>query len=173
MSEIWKDIPDYEDIYQVSNFGRVRNVIKGTIKKQVVSKTGYWVVNLWKNNISKVYKVHRLIAEAFIPNPEGKNEVNHIDLVKTNNMISNLEWTTHKENMQHAKKMGAMKNKYYGTGQSINMYTHDGNYIQTFEDYRSVYEYFGVTNDGVIYKVLNGQRRGMRGYTFRYAKQTF
>lgn len=170
--EIWKDIKGYEGIYQVSNKSRVRNIIKKTIKAQVISKTGYWVCNLWKNNISKVYKVHRLVAIAFIDNPQKKKTVNHIDGIKANNDIKNLEWATQKENMQHAKRMGFMKNKYKYTGKTIDMFTYDGVFVRSFDNYREVYNFFGVKIDGVIYKVINGQKKGMRGYTFKYAKQT-
>lgn len=107
MEEIWKDIEGYEGYYQVSNLGRVRSLdhidcrgrhIKGKTTKQLKDKDGYYYVQLNKNGVQTKKKVHRLVAIAFIPNPENKREVSHLDETKTNNQVSNLEWATSKEN---------------------------------------------------------------------------
>lgn len=111
--EIWKNIEDYEG-YMVSSLGRIKKLseviirkdgikmtIKEKIKTQTISKKGYYVVNLWKNNKSKSCYVHQLIAQAFIPNPENKPCVDHIDRNPLNNCISNLKWSTQKENMNN------------------------------------------------------------------------
>lgn len=118
MEEIWKDIPDYNG-YQVSNLGRVktldRTVIysnglkvkyKGKILKEFNHKHNYSCVNLWKNNKAKTFLIHRLVAQAFIPNPNYYNEINHIDNNRKNNVVSNLEWCTHKENENHKWNTG-------------------------------------------------------------------
>jgi hypothetical protein len=127
MSEIWKDIPEFEGFYQASNLGRIKRlfgVIKTkkrkrltwysmsekcetlTVQERILSPgkdfNGYFKVNLNKNGKSKNYFVHRLVALAFIPNPENKPQVNHKDLDKINNNLSNLEWVTHQENISHA-----------------------------------------------------------------------
>lgn len=117
MKEIWKDIAGYEGLYQVSNLGRVKsferrwrtgknNNIKRKHKEMIISKSkqikSYHVVTLYKNNIQTQKGVHRLVAKAFIPNPENKPQVNHKDGNKLNNHINNLEWVTIKENMRHA-----------------------------------------------------------------------
>lgn len=125
--EIWKDIKGYEGLYQVSSIGRVRSLdrvvdgchgsnqnIKGIIKHPSLSDTGYFVTTLYKNNLGSKKKIHRLKAIAFIPNPENKPFINHIDGVKTNNEISNLEWCTQKENIQHARNTGLMKESCSG-----------------------------------------------------------
>lgn len=91
MEEIWKDIGGFEGLYQVSNLGRVKRVTTGRVLKGMASGKGYLLVGLSKNNIRSVKTIHRLVAQAFIPNPENKPEVNHIDENKTNNMVSNLE----------------------------------------------------------------------------------
>jgi hypothetical protein len=91
MKEIWCDIKGYEGIYHVSNFGRIRN-IKGKIIKQQINKAGYFYVCLHYNKQRKYYTVHRLMAIAFLPNPENKKFVIHIDHNKQNNRISNLKW---------------------------------------------------------------------------------
>ena len=106
MIEEWKDIKGYEGLYQVSNLGRVKSLKFGKerILKTGVDRYGYISVNLYKNNKRKLCKVHRLVAEAFIPNLENKPEVNHLDEDKTNNMVSNLEWCTRNENVNNGTR---------------------------------------------------------------------
>lgn len=113
--EVWKDIVGYEDQYQVSSFGNVRSKdrtriarggctapIRGRMRKCKISKAGYMVTNLCKDAIKTHPSVHRLVALAFIPNPTDKPTVNHKDGNKLNNNVTNLEWSTHSEQMQHA-----------------------------------------------------------------------
>jgi hypothetical protein len=104
--EVWKDVPGYEGMYQASSFGRVRSPYqrgKGIYTlKPVMSSSGYFTVNIK----GKMPTVHRLVAKAFIPNPEVKRCVNHKDGIKTNNNLDNLEWVTHKENLHHAIGLG-------------------------------------------------------------------
>ena len=115
--EVWKDIEGYEGKYQISNIGRVRSLIssKGTpykipkILKIFLNDRGYSVLGLHKKGEFKQFRVHRLVAKAFIPNPENKQEVNHIDGNKQNNRADNLEWCTCSENIQHAFKTGLSK----------------------------------------------------------------
>jgi hypothetical protein len=117
--EVWKDIENFEGIYQISNFGRVKSLDrvidtrngKSTIKGVIVNPCGkpYLFVYLSKNNKSKYHAIHRLVAQAFIPNLENKPQVNHIDGDKTNNVVSNLEWVTQSENMLHAYRIGLEK----------------------------------------------------------------
>lgn len=99
--EIWKDIKDYEGLYQVSNYGRVRNTSRGNIRSPYLCEKRYYRIILYKNNKTKKPRVHRLVAQAFIPNPDNKAEVNHKDFNKVNNHIDNLEWTTGEENVSH------------------------------------------------------------------------
>ena len=104
--EIWQELENYEGLYEVSNFGNIKSlgnnkekcekIMKGTIAK------GYVRVTLRKNNIGKIWLVHRLIAKQFIPNLEKKEQVNHKNGIKSDNMVDNLEWNTSFENMQHA-----------------------------------------------------------------------
>lgn len=114
--EIWRDIKGYEGLYQVSNIGRIKSLYgwngKNHIKRERIlnpykrkdKRTTYprSVIKLVKGDIKKEYKVHRLVAEAFISNPEKKTQVNHIDGNPLNNNASNLEWTTDRENKIHA-----------------------------------------------------------------------
>lgn len=104
--EIWKDIEDYEGLYKVSNMGRVKSLNYRRTGKEGILKArdngnGYLYVFLCKEGIKKTYYVHRLVATAFIENPEGYTEVNHIDENKENNCMDNLEWVTCKENINH------------------------------------------------------------------------
>ena len=125
MEEIWKDIPGYEGQYQVSNLGRVKSLPRnvpgknGSIRHlpgKLLSPAdndsdGYKFVMLTKNSKSTHMLVHRLVATAFIPNPENKPQVNHKDCIPSNNELSNLEWSTQSENMVHASNNSTASKK--------------------------------------------------------------
>ncbi|MBQ4495039.1 MAG: HNH endonuclease [Selenomonadaceae bacterium] len=106
--EQWKPIPNYAGLYQVSTFGRVKSykTDKPRILRPVINKNNYLTVHLWQNNKVKMVTVHRLVALAFIPNPLVKPQVNHKDGCKLNACVSNLEWVTNAENIQHAFDTG-------------------------------------------------------------------
>ena len=99
-AEVWRDISGYEGYYQVSNFGRVRRVGKALIKPQN-NGNGYLTVGLSKNGRVKKAFIHRLVAQAFVDNPNGCNVVNHLDEDRTNNKADNLEWTTLTDNFKY------------------------------------------------------------------------
>lgn len=122
--EIWKEIPGYEGVYEVSDFGRVRSSKNKTTKsirsgerkwKQRIlrlktDKNGYKRISLWKNKQPKDFLVHRLVAMAFISKVEGKDYINHIDGQPSNNHVQNLEWCDHRENLMHAFENRLNKN---------------------------------------------------------------
>jgi hypothetical protein len=117
--EIWKDIPNYEGYYKVSNLGRVKRINSitshnHTRKERVLNQSNdnYRSVSLCKNNIKINFLVHRLVALTFLDKLNNKNFVNHKDGNKHNNNVENLEWCTRKENGEHASKYGLVKDQY-------------------------------------------------------------
>lgn len=120
--EKWKDVKGYEGKYKVSNLGRVKSIkrmvkhsdnSKRTNKERILIPidigNGYYRVTLYNGSGSKNIFIHRLVAEHFIPNPENKPEINHKDLDPSNNHKNNLEWSTRKENLSHAKENGVAR----------------------------------------------------------------
>ena len=114
MEEIWKDIPEYQGIYQISSLGNVKSQYynhmsgrkPGRLLKVSLTKNGYMSLELRMCDTNKRHLIHRLIAQAFIPNPENKPNVNHINGIRNDNRIENLEWCTQSENILHAFKIG-------------------------------------------------------------------
>lgn len=105
--EIWRDIAGYEGDYQVSTFGRIKSFKNG--KEKILKPTisgDYIRIELCKSGVQKQFSVHRLVAEAFIPNPKGKPCINQLDGNKFNNTVENFEWVTHSENIKHAFATG-------------------------------------------------------------------
>lgn len=112
MEEIWKDIPEYEGLYQASNFGRIKNIGKtGKILKGEIDEWGYIRVCLSKNNNHKKFKVHRLVLMAFCPTNDSKLQINHKDGNKKNNNLENLEWCTASYNTKHSYINGLNKTR--------------------------------------------------------------
>ena len=109
--EQWRPIQEFNGEYEVSNLGRVRSMkryygVVGRIMPQTIQRTGYYAVTFHMNNKAYCRKVHRLVIEAFKPNPDSLPCINHIDGNKLNNHIDNLEWCTYQHNMQHAVRTG-------------------------------------------------------------------
>lgn len=131
--EIWKPIKGYDGFYEVSNLGRVKSLdrigiypdrkvkIKGKILAKRIINHGYIGVVLYKDNKNKSISVHRIVAQAFIENPNNYNEVNHINLIKDDNRVENLEWCNRSQNMLHAGangKLSATKGMFIGSKSS-------------------------------------------------------
>lgn len=167
--EIWKDSYIYGEQYQVSNTGIVRNKITGHILKPQLNNKGYLSVRMSLHDKKATAKVHRLVAVAFIPNPENKPQVNHIDADKRNNDVRNLEWVTNGENQIHAYRTGLNR----VTGKSgrkkipvikINLKTGEieGTYPSLAEASRRNNLY-----SANIEKVIKGERKHAGGYAWK------
>lgn len=162
--EVWKDIEGYKGIYQVSTYGRVKNYRTNKVLKLTQTAYGYLQVTLCKDGKQKVYKVHRLVAQAFIPNPQNKPQVNHIDEDKENNYVENLEWCTSKENNNHGTRN-------LRAGKTISKVTSTP--IICIE---TGVEFYGINecarkmglHQSHINNVLKGKRKHTGGYTFKY-----
>lgn len=140
----WKDVPGYEGFYKVSNFGEVmsfeRSGTKGIVLKPHVSN-GYSRVILSKNGIQYNVGVHRLVAQAFLPNPDNKRTVNHKDGNKQNNIISNLEWATHKEQLEHSFRKGLRKTQCNIQRKGVIIFPNDD--YKCFENLKALSEFLG------------------------------
>ena len=147
MEEIWKDIEGYEGLYQISNLGRVKslgNTHYKTTRILVVykNKNGYCGINLCKKGKVTKYRIHRLVATAFIPNPNNYPEVNHKDENKSNNRVDNLEWCTHHYNSIYnelPKRIGKIiqKTKYCN---NIKNYRIKAINLTTGEEFNTMYD---------------------------------
>lgn len=188
MEEIWKDIEGYEGKYQVSNLGRVRSLNynhTGEIKllKQSTNKYGYKLVGLCKNGKEKKYQVHRLVAIAFIPNPNNLPIINHKDEDSSNNNVDNLEWCTQEYNVNYGtrneragkkarKQMTGKKGKEHPRAKPILMYDREGNFIRKFDCIVDASEYFGKDRYcNCISMCLRGKNKTAYGYVFKYAEE--
>ena len=167
--EIWKVIEEAPN-YQVSNYGRVRNTKKkGKLIIGIFDKDGYPRVMLGtKDEEGKAKKItryrHRLVAKAFIPNPENKPQVNHKDENIQNNNANNLEWCTHSYNKNYGKRNKKVQEKL---GIKINQYDLKGNYIKTFN---SITEAQKKCNTTHINECLSGKLKQTGGYIWKYAE---
>ena len=164
MNEIWKDIKDYEGIYQVSNIGRVKRVDTDRILKGCKNRGGYLRVRLSKNNLASNKRIHRLVAQAFIPNTENKSQVNHIDEDKTNNRVDNLEWSTAKENSNHGTRNERVSKTLSVPIIATNLTTGEST---EFYGSRECARQLGLNRSCIMY-VLKGRRNHTGGYTFKY-----
>lgn len=160
--EIWKDVLGYEGLYAVSSEGNIKSLERTVINKNgkeqkyperflkfdtnAASNSDYYRVTFSKDHKVKRYSVHRVVAEAFIPNPENKPHINHLDNDGTNNSITNLEWCTHSENMLHAQQQGRLfaaqsKGGKLGSAKEVEMAIEKSNSIvgQVFNQWEVLY----------------------------------
>lgn len=185
--EEWKDIKDYEGLYQISNLGRIKSLKrykKNHSKTQMIeekillphsTRTGYICVCLCKDAKPKQKTIHRLVAEAFIPNPENKEEVNHIDGDKTNNRVENLEWCTRCENIQHSFKNGFHKlsserieKLMKSCIKKVNQYSKQGEFIKTWESIAQAGRELNI-NHASISACCKGKLKTSGKYIWEYA----
>lgn len=169
MVEVFIDIKGYEGLYQVSNYGRVRSLNYNHTGETRVLKPrkdtkGYLLVHLCKNGKQKNCKIHRLVATAFIPNPDELPCVNHIDECKTNNIVTNLEWCTVKYNTNYGTAIERRSKRVY-------QYTKDGSFVRSYPSQMEAERQTGY-DDGYISNCCNGKRKSAYGYRWSYDPPT-
>lgn len=183
--EVWKDIEGFEDLYQVSNFGQVRSLphpymsssklgklytkqCKGRILRQWISDDGYYCVTLSKDGVHEHKRVHRLVAEAFIPNPDNLPYINHKDESRTNNLPSNLEWCTQEYNVNYGTAQDRKTRNYR---KPIEQLTLDGKHVAFYPSaHAAARASNGVYRRECIYDVVRGKIKTAYGYRWRYVE---
>lgn len=175
MEEIWKDIEGYENLYQVSNLGNVMSFWKNQphLLKPKRNPNGYLYVNLtFCSNNSKRFYVHRLVAEAFIPNPQKLPCINHKDEIKTNNRVDNLEFCTYSYNNTYGsalyKRAEAQINRK-DLSKTVLQYNKNGNFINEYPSVREAERITGIKHNN-IYRVCKGIKKSTGGFVWKYKK---
>lgn len=159
--------------YQVSNMGKVRNNITKRILKQSINRKGYNYVSLSMYSVVKTAVVHRLVALAFIPNPENLPQVNHIDGNKINNCVENLEWCTNRENQIHANKMNLIKHKTlneHPRARTVLQFDKDGHFVKEWNCIKNAADYYNI-NRTCIEKCLHKKQLTAKGFQWRYKER--
>ena len=155
MKEIWKEITGYEGKYQISNLGKVKSLVGNSKILKPELRTGYYSVSLMKNRKRKKHRIHRLVAIAFIPNPDNLPTINHKDENKLNNYVDNLEWCT------------AKYNSHYSKHASLQIYCFDLD--KYFESASEAAVHMGVCRTSIV-KACRGQLHQAGGMLWCYAK---
>lgn len=176
MKEIWKDIVGYEGLYQVSNMGRVRRFYKNGKKKILATrsrKDGYYDVHLSKNGKHIRLLLHRLVAQAFLPNPNNYPVINHKDENRKNSYVENLEWCSYQYNSlyNNANKKGAMKRiNHPKKSKPVNMINPITNeIIKTFPSLSEAYRETGISAGCICWHIKGKRFKLVSGYKWEYA----
>lgn len=177
MEEIWKDIKDYEGLYQVSNLGRVksleryvncRNGVRMVYERLLKLHTtfGYYLAILSKNCITKTFRVNRLVAEAFIPNPHNYPTVDHINRDRANNCVDNLRWASYKLQAKNRTEIIRINRK--DQSKPVIQYTKDMVFVMEYASIKEAERQTGI-NNGHISKCCRGERKSAGGFKWSYA----
>ena len=165
--EEWKPVKNYEGLYEISNYGRVKSINRqgtsGKIIKSDLRRDGYLQVHLVKKGKMKNYLVHRLVAEIFIPNYDNLPEVNHINEIKVDCRAENLEWCDRKYNMNYG-------NRPYKNALKVQQLDKEDNVIAIFNSIREAGRINNI-NQSHITKCCKGQLKTIGGYVWRYANE--
>lgn len=183
--EIWKKIDNFPN-YMISNLGRVKSLnYRGNTKKEVLltpykNNEGYLGLNLWNNGKCKHYTIHRLVAQAFISNPENKPFIDHINTIRNDNRVENLRWVTSKENRNNPLtlyKIRGDKSCHYGKFGILNnnhriilQYTEDGVFIKEWGSTMDIHRELGIDNSSIS-KCCRGKYKTAGGFIWRYKKE--
>lgn len=166
MDEIWLDIEGYEGLYQISNKGRVKSLYKGSerILRPAIDRYGYYKIMLYNDGVRKTFTIHRLVAQAFIPNLYNKPQINHLDENKLNNCVYNLEWATAKENINYGTH-----NERVGNSQSkpIIQYSKSGDFIREWKSASEVKRVLGIDNSHII-ECCRGKLKSAGNFIWKY-----
>jgi hypothetical protein len=169
LNEVWKDIPNYDGRYQTSNLGNIRN--KLFVMKKNIGYRGYEQIKLTKNGISHNHKVHRLVAQAFIPNLNNLPQINHINGIKTDNRVENLEWCTNSYNQLEANRMGFCKNRIAqaikARSKRIGQFDLNGNLIKEYYNSRIAEKATGITFKNIS-QAATGNSKTAGGYVWKF-----
>ena len=166
---MFKDVKGYESIYKINEDGVIKstprngNGYKEKIIKHSLDSYGYEIVHLRNGNKNSTKKVHRLLAEAFIPNPDNKPTVDHIDGNKTNNRLSNLRWATQSEQQLNAIRNGNRQD--CSNRVKVAQLDKDGNMLNVYDSLKEVERQTGIKWQGVSH-CINGTRKSAGGYTW-------
>ena len=174
--QIWKDIEGYKGHYQISNYGNVRSLKKDAFLMKGAYLKGYKIISLWKNGIGKMFRVHRLVAAAFIPNPENKPCIDHIDGDKSNNHADNLRWVTYLENNNNpitkkrlsennAKNMQGKEGALHPNSKPVKMIK-NGVCLKIYQSIHLVKK--DGFNDTLIIRCCKGRMKKHKGYNWEY-----
>lgn len=170
--ETFKNIEGF-DGYEISNLGRTRSFLlikEGLILKTNINKYGYEIVNIRKNTKSITKYIHRLVAMAFIPNPENKPTINHKDGNKLNNYLNNLEWNTVVENIRHCHKYGLWKKRFgknHWLSKAVFQYDLDGNIVNGFGGLREASRKTGLDRYSIT-RACKGLKKSYSGYIWKF-----
>lgn len=172
--EKWKSIKGYENEYRISNLGNVFSLRNGSNLRPSVTEKGYLRVCLQKDGEKKWKRIHRLVAEMFIPNPEEKPTVNHINNVRNDNRVCNLEWATMSEQNREISHRANVAQGIYNSDyikrkmRPVMQLTDDGKIVAVHESMNAAARALNSTV-GNIYMCCNGQRNSCRGFRLKYA----
>ena len=183
LNELWRDIPGYVGIYQVSNHGRIKSLSRKTknqysktehfLKPGLNKKTGYMQVSLSLDGKHKSYLVHRLVAQVFIPNPNNFPVVNHKNYDKTDNRVLNLEWCTQKYNLDYSNSIDAMQNNHYSI--PVLQFDRNGVFLKEWSSATEAENKLGLPKNARINirSLCNGDIKRHSAYGFIWRNKSF